>query len=135
MTAVDALVVLVGAIAFALAGASVGGGAGAAVAGAVGAALGYASIRAAVRPFVAIAVIAGTAIGGFVGAAIARTICLPGRCLGVEIVAGSLTALGSLIGVGLVVALVTRSFDEYYEARSQGEPPKITGCGPGDACD
>jgi hypothetical protein len=50
-----------------------------------------------------------------IGRSIAAALCRPGTCLGVEIVAAVLTGIGAFVGVGLIVALATRSFDEYRE--------------------
>ena len=44
------------------------------------------------------------------------------------VVAAVVTGLGALVGVGLVVALVTRSFDEYHEAVAANRPPPEPGC-------
>ncbi len=100
----------------------------------VGAALGAIADRASVRPVVAISVIAGASTGAFVGAAIARVLCLPATCVWIEIVAGIVTGVGALIGVGLIAALTARSFDEYREAMDANRPPPTTGCSRDDDC-
>ena len=135
MRAADAAVVLVGAVAFAWYGSSVAGSTGAIVAGVIGAALAYGTVKAAVRPGVAASVLVGTAIGALIGSAIVRVLCLPGTCATLEVASGIVTGIGAFVGVGLVVALVARSFDEYHEARAKNLPTKITGCGPEGDCD
>ncbi|HHC07433.1 MAG TPA: hypothetical protein ENK55_01770, partial [Actinobacteria bacterium] len=126
----DAASVLLGTGAFAAYGAFLAGGPGAIGLGVLGAALGYLAARLGVRPVVSGSVLVGAAVGALVGSAIARTLCLPGTCRAVEVAAGLAGGLGAFVGVGIVVALVVRSFDEYREAASRGAPPKITGCGP-----
>ncbi len=135
MRAADAAVILVGAVAFAWYGADVAGSTGAVIAGATGATLAYGTVRAAVRPGVAVSVLVGTAIGALIGSAIVRVLCLPGTCAALEVTSGIVTGVGAFVGVGLVVALVARSFDEYHEARAKNRPTKITGCGPEGDCD
>jgi hypothetical protein len=97
--------------------------------------LGLVSVWAQVRRLVALAVIVGTAVGALVGRSIVHTLCLPGGCLGLEIVAAVVTAAGALVGVGLVVALATRSFDEYQEGlaarQMPGDPPDDDPIDPG----
>lgn len=95
---------------------------------AVGAGFGYAANRAGIRPAVAFAVFAGALVGALVGRSIVRVLCLPGTCVPMEIIAAILTGIGALIGVGLVAALVTRSFDEYHEAVAARRPPPTPGC-------
>lgn len=79
-----------------------------------------------VRPLASIAVIAATATGVLVGKSIVRVLCLPNECIGLETTAAVLTGIGAFVGVGLVVALVMRSFDEYRTAQDPhagGTPP------------
>lgn len=73
-----------------------------------------------VRPLASLAVTAGSAVGALVGQRIVRVLCLPSECPGLEAVAAILTGIGALVGIGLVVALVIRSFDEY---RTASAPP------------
>lgn len=114
----------------------VGGGTPGAVIGlAVGLILGAAADRLEIRPVVALAVVVGTVAGAFIGRNVVRALCLPGTCAGLETGAAILTGIGAFIGIGLVVALVTRSFDEYNEAAAANRPPPRTGCGPDEACD
>lgn len=81
----------------------------------IGAGYGYGAARANVRPGIAMTVFVGAMTGGLIGAGIVSTICLPDTCVPLEITAGIVTAIASFVGVGIVAALVTRSFDEYNE--------------------
>jgi hypothetical protein len=94
--------------------------------GVIGAAVGLAAGSVVpvlgVRLSVAAPVVIGTLAGGLLGRSIVRALCLPGSCHSAEVVAALLTGAGSLVGVGLVVALVTRSFDEYRESNRGGKP-------------
>lgn len=96
----------------------------------VGLLLGAVAAKLEVRLVVALSVVVGTIAGAFIGRNVVRALCLPGSCPGLEITAAILTGIGAFIGIGLVVALVTRSFDEYYEAVARDRPPPRTGCGP-----
>jgi hypothetical protein len=77
----------------------------------LGAAFGFGAARANVRPGVAMTVFVGAMTGGLIGSSVVSTICLPATCVPLEITAGVVTAVASFIGVGIVAALVTRSFD------------------------
>ncbi len=95
-----------------------------AIAGAiVGVAAGMGAAAGGIRPFVAVAVGAGTLGGILVGRGVVKALCLPGSCVELEVAGALITGLGALVGVGLVVALVTRSFDEYHEALAANRPP------------
>lgn len=83
-----------------------------------------------VRPLVATAVATGAGVGAFLGGRIVGVLCEPSGCPLFEATAATLTGVGALVGIGLVVALVTRSFDEYQEAVARDLPPPRTGCGP-----
>lgn len=96
----------------------------------VGGVMGVVAERAGVRAIVALAVIAGTATGAFIGASIASVLCYPSTCLWIEIVAGFVTGIGALVGVGMIAALTARSFDEYQAAVAAKRPPPTTGCTP-----
>ncbi len=96
------------------------GATGAVVGGVIGIGFGLVADRFQVRTVVAASVAAGAVIGAFIGSNIAAVICLPGTCVGYEVLAGVLTGLGAFIGVGIIVALATRSFDEYREGRATG---------------
>lgn len=100
------------------AGDALGGLTGAVVGAAIGVLVGIAVAVLAVRMLVAVPVTVGTIAGGILGSGIVRALCLPGTCRGAEAAAAFLAGLGSLVGVGLVVALVTRSFDEFRESRA-----------------
>jgi hypothetical protein len=83
------------------------------VGGLVGIAAAYAIWSLGVRTVVAVPVVAGTFLGAVIGRAILRAICLPDSCVAFEVFGAVGTAVGAFVGVGLVVALVVRSFDEY----------------------
>jgi hypothetical protein len=112
----------------AVGGAVAAGAVGAVVFGLVGGALAAAVVMAQVRWVVALPVIGGVVVGIVVGWSIPHRRCAPDGCPLVEISAAAVTGLGALVGVGLVVALVTRSFDEYREATEQRRPPPAAGC-------
>ena len=100
----------------------------AAVLGAVGAGLGAAVTAVKMRWMVALPVLAATIAGGVVGWTIPHRRCLPDSCVAIEVAGAVLAGVGTAIGVGLVVALATRSFDEYHEAVSARRPPPQPGC-------
>lgn len=102
----------------------IGGLAGATILGIIGVALAALVVVAQIRWLVALPVIAGVAVGAVVGWSIPHRRCAPDGCPAIEILAAVVTALGALVGVGLVVALATRSFDEYRQA---GAPPPDDG--------
>lgn len=84
---------------------------------AIGAAAGRLMARAGVRRAVGPAIAAGGIVGAWIGREIVRALCLPGSCPRVEVAGAALAGIGSLLGIGLVVALVVRSFEEYAEGR------------------
>jgi MFS family permease len=92
---------------------------GALIGAAIGTLFGLIADRFQVRTVVAAAVTAGTLTGALVGSSIVAVICLPGTCVGYEIGAAILTGLGAFVGIGIIVALATRSFDEYREGRDR----------------
>lgn len=94
----------------------------------IGAGYGFAAARANVRPGVAVTAFVGAMTGGLIGSSIVSTICLPASCVPLETTAGIVTATAAFIGVGIVAALVTSSFDEYYERLDAGLPPTEVGC-------
>lgn len=100
----------------------------AAIGGLLGAGIGIVAGRADVRPAITMTVFVGAMTGVLVGASIVETICLPGSCVGLELAAGAVVGAASFIGVGLVAALVTRSFEEYRDAVDEGRPPPTPGC-------
>ncbi len=73
-------------------------------------------VVAGVRFAVAVPTLAGALTGGLLGRSIVRALCRPDGCHSSEVAAALLTGAGALVGVGLVVALVTRSFEEYRES-------------------
>ncbi|GMQ84495.1 MAG: hypothetical protein BMS9Abin07_0059 [Acidimicrobiia bacterium] len=88
---------------------------GAVVGGTIGAGIGFAGDQFEIRTVVAASVTAGTVAGAFIGRGVVSVICLPATCVAFEIVGAILTGAGAFIGVGIIVALATRSFDEYRE--------------------
>jgi hypothetical protein len=107
------------------AGEGLGGAAGAVLGGIVGGIVGLFVARYQIRLAVAAPVVVGTLAGGLLGKSIVRALCLPGSCAGAEITAAVLTGAGSLVGVGLVVALVMRSFDEFRESRIESRESRV----------
>lgn len=93
-----------------------------------GAAVGILAARANVRPAITMTVFVGAMAGALVGASIVETICLPESCVPLEMTAAGISAIAAFIGVGLVAALVTRSFDEYNEHVAAGREPPGPGC-------
>ena len=88
---------------------------GAVVGGLIGALLGIAAAVLQVRTVVAVSLVAALAIGAIIGREIVQALCLPQTCVGSEILGATVTALAAVVAVGLVVALVARSFEEYGE--------------------
>ena len=72
-----------------------------------------------VRAVVAIPVAVAAGIGAYVGGTIIGVLCEPEGCPAFEAFGALTTGLGALVGVGLVVALATRSFDEYRESMAR----------------
>lgn len=91
---------------------------GALAGGLAGLIIGVIADRFQVRTVVAASVTAGAVIGAFIGSRVVAVLCLPDRCVGLEVLGGLLTGIGAFLGVGLIVALATRSFDEYRETSS-----------------
>jgi hypothetical protein len=90
--------------------------------------LAFLGARANIRPAIVSVVLVATMAGGLIGSSIVEAICLPSRCSALEATGGTITAALTFIGVGLVAALVTRSFDEYNEREAEGLPPTEVGC-------
>lgn len=80
---------------------------------------GWLMAKAGVRATIGPVIVAGGITGAWIGREIVRALCLPGSCTGVEAAASLVTGLGSTLGIGLVIALVVRSFDEYWENRQK----------------
>jgi hypothetical protein len=85
-------------------------------------------VMANVRPAIIATVLVGTMTGLLIGSSIVEAICLPSTCLALEVIGGLIAAGIAFVGVGLVAALVTRSFDEYNERETAGLPPTEVGC-------
>ena len=84
---------------------------------ALGGAVGRLMARAAVRRAVGPVITAGGIVGAWIGREIIRALCLPGSCVRVEVAGATLAGIGSLLGIGLVVALAVRSFEEFEEKK------------------
>lgn len=97
---------------------------GAIIGGLLGVLIGVGVALLGIRLGVAVPVLTAMVAGGVLGRGIVHALCLPGSCRGAEMAATLLTGLGSLVAVGLVVALVARSFDEYKESRAQSPEPR-----------
>lgn len=87
---------------------------------------------AGVRPVVAIPVGIGAGVGAYLGGRIVGVLCEPTGCPVFETGAALLTGVGALVGIGLVVALATRSFDEYRESTARREAKPSPGDGESD---
>lgn len=92
--------------------------------------IGFALVAArfGVRPAISSTVFVGTMAGVLVGASIVESICLPDTCSALEVAGGTITGIAAFVGVGIVAALVMRSFDEYNEHVVAGTPPPTPGC-------
>lgn len=110
----------------ALPGAILAGTVGAVVGGLIGLAIGVVSARFDVRLVVSVSVVLGTVAGAFIGRNVVRVLCRPGTCTGWEVGAATTVGIIAFVVVGIVVALATRSFDEYRETRSSGRPPPVS---------
>lgn len=84
--------------------------------------------RFRVRAVISIPVFTGAMVGAVLGRGIVSVLCLPGSCVPLEIAAAVLLAAGAVVGVGIVAALVVRSFDEYRAAVDANRPPPEPGC-------
>lgn len=89
---------------------------------ATGLAVGWLMARAGVRRAVGPAIAAGGIVGAWIGREIVRALCLPGSCPRVEVAGAALAGIGALLGIGLVVALVVRSFEEFAAGRRPDGP-------------
>ena len=108
-----------------LAGGWVLAGSGGAVVGAVaGAILGALAAIAQLRMSVTLVLMVALVVGAVIGQGIVHALCLPEGCPGAEAAGAALTAVGAVVAVGLVTALVARSFEEYNESaqRRRDEP-------------
>ncbi len=75
------------------------------------------------RPMVTLVVAVATVAGIVAGHSVVAALCRPGSCVPLEITGAAITGVGALVGTGLVVALVARSFDEYRTANRPPDPP------------
>lgn len=89
---------------------------------------GVLAARMNVRPAITMTVFVGAMAGALIGSSVVETICLPGSCVAIEASAAFVLGVGALVGVGLVAALVTRSFDEYNASVADGREPPTVGC-------
>lgn len=124
----DVLSIIASAFFGAITGGLVGGMLGAVIGSAIFGILAFLGTKANIRPAIVSTVLVGTMAGALIGSSIVQAICLPATCLPLEIAGGIVTALVSFVGVGLVAALVARSFDEYNERSEAGLPPTGVGC-------
>jgi hypothetical protein len=124
----DVLAMLVSAVFGFITGVLIAGWIGGAVGAGLGIAFAFGAARANVRPVITMTVFVGAMTGVLIGSSIMQTICLPNTCVALEATGGVVIGLASLVGVGLVAALVTRSFDEYNEKIEAGQPPPTVGC-------
>ena len=90
---------------------------GALIGGLIGGVVGWITDRYGVRAVVAASVTAAAITGAFIGSRIVAVLCLPDQCRGLEIAGGVLTGIGAFVGMGIIVALAVRSFEEYRENR------------------
>ena len=81
-----------------------------------------------IRPLVAAPVGIGAGIGAYLGGTIVGVLCEPSGCPAFEAFAATTTGIGALVGIGLVAALATRSFEEYQESRRRGLAPPTSSC-------
>lgn len=131
---VSGVAVIVGAtIIGAAAGGLIGGGVWAIVGGVIGLGTAALILVVGVRPVVAIPVAIGAGVGAFVGGSIVGVLCEPEGCVAFEAGAAIITGIGALVGIGLVVALATRSFDEYSDSVERGQSPPSAGSSPDDS--
>ena len=128
MRASDAVAVITSILLGGVTGFLVGGAFGAVVGAILFGTLALAGVRANVRPVLIATVLVGTMTGWLIGSSIVEAICLPSNCPALETIGGLVGAVISFIGVGLVAALVARSFDEYNEREAAGLPPTGVGC-------
>lgn len=91
-------------------------------------ALALVGVRANIRPAIVVTVLVGTMTGWLIGSSIVEAICLPSTCPVLGGTGGLVSGAIAFVGVGLVAALVARSFDEYNERSAAGLPPTGVGC-------
>lgn len=109
-------------------GALLGGSIGAVLGGGAGLVAAVAAGVAGMRPLVTLVVAVATVAGIVAGHSVVEALCRPGSCVPLEITGAAVTGIGALVGTGLVVALVARSFDEYrHGSRPQPSDPPSDG--------
>lgn len=128
MRASDTASIISSAILGIIGGYFIAGTTGGIVGGVLGALMAFGAAKANVRPLIAVTTVAGAAAGALIGASVVETICLPDACPVYEFTGALVLGLASILGVGLVAALVARSFDEYNESVIKGEDPPGAGC-------
>ena len=128
MRASDAFAVITSLLFGGVTGTLVGGALGAVTGAILFGMLALVGVKANVRPAIVVTVLVGTMTGWLIGSSIVEAICLPSNCAALETIGGLVGAAIAFIGVGLVAALVTRSFDEYNERDAAGLPPTGVGC-------
>lgn len=128
MRATDALAVAVTTLLGAATGWILAGALGAAVGAITSGLVALLGVLARVRPGLIAAVLVGTMAGILIGSSVVKAICLPSSCSALEVFGGVTIGMLSFVGVGLVAALVTRSFDEYNERMAAGLPETSVGC-------
>lgn len=128
MRAGDVFAILASTLFGGITGWLIGGNLGAAIGSVVFGGLAFLGARANVRPAIVATVLVGAMTGALIGSSIVQAICLPSTCTPLEVTGGFVSAVLAFIGVGLVAALVTRSFDEYNERVDAGLPPTGIGC-------
>lgn len=94
-----------------------GGSAGALLGVVLGGVLGVLAARYEVRIAVAASVTAGAVTGALIGSSVVEVLCRPETCVPARITTAVLTGIGAFVGVGIIAALATRSFEEYRESR------------------
>ncbi|MEN8041690.1 MAG: hypothetical protein ABFR95_09325 [Actinomycetota bacterium] len=124
----DILTIITTVLFGAITGWLVDGVAWAVVFGVVSGIIAFFALRANIRPGIVATVLVATMAGGLIGASIVEAICLPSACPAIEAAGGAISAVLSFIGVGIVAALVARSFDEHDERTAAGLPPTGVGC-------
>jgi hypothetical protein len=124
----DVLSIITSAVFGAITGGLMGGALGAAISAGIFGILALLGAKANIRPAIVSTVLVGTMAGALIGSSVVQAICLPSACVPLEIAGGVVSALVSFVGVGLVAALVARSFDEYNERAETGLPPTGVGC-------
>ncbi len=120
---VDAVVAVLVVVVAAGGGALMGSSMGAVLGGGAGLVAAVAAGVAGMRPLVTLVVAVATVAGIVAGQSVVAALCRPGSCVPLEITGAAISGVGALVGTGLVVALVARSFDEYRDGSPSRERP------------